>query len=68
MSLEYALSKWDEVKQGKRVIFSAETLDALTDEFHARPAADADAKLFSITLCRSGIPSASASAMRTSAI
>ncbi len=46
MSLEYALAKWDEVKQGKRVIFSDETLDALIDELHVRDTLDPDAMLF----------------------
>lgn len=42
----YALSKWEDIKQGQRVIISDESLDALIDELHARPTEDPDAMLF----------------------
>ncbi len=44
--LLYALEKWKEVREGKKVIFSDETLDQLVQEFDKRPEDDKDADLF----------------------
>lgn len=42
MSMAYALAKWDDVKDGKKVVFSDETLDFLSDHFKNSDSLDAD--------------------------
>ncbi len=46
MTLDYALSKWQDVKSGKKVIFSDETLDILSEHFNPLPEDNKDADLF----------------------
>ncbi len=45
-SLAYAIAKWEDVKNGQRVIFSDETLDLLSEHFNPRPERDKEADLY----------------------